>query len=313
VSDVHRNLEAVDVSETRTVVVVGVDGSPHAEEALVWALQEGRRRDLPVRAVSVWHPDGTPEQIQRFAGPRAVAEFRAGLERQVATGVRAEAERVRAADVTVTTEVRYGHPVQELIREAGVGSLLVVGSRGRGSVTGSVLGSVSQSCAQYAQGTVVVVRGRLPDTAARRVVAGVDGSPQSVRALRFAHDAAALRGAVLEVVHTWTVPYLGFTGPVPWPQEVLDEVEEQASATLKDSVRRAAVDARAQVKSYLVQGPTAPSLLAAAEGADLLVVGCRGYGGWKGLLLGSVSTQCVTRAPCPVAVTHDNDKADTDT
>src|SRR5690349_2710931 len=115
-------------------VVVGVDGSSHAEEALVWALQEGRLRDLPVRAVNVWHPDGTPEQIQRFAGPPA--EFSAGLEQEVATGVRAVAERARAADVTVTTEVRYGHPVQELIREAGAASLLVVGSRGRGSVAG---------------------------------------------------------------------------------------------------------------------------------------------------------------------------------
>jgi nucleotide-binding universal stress UspA family protein len=293
-------------------VVVGVDGSSHAEEALVWALQEGHLRDLPVRALSVWQPDGAPEQIQRSGEPRAVAQLRAGLEQEVATAVRAVAERARAVDVAVTAEVRYGHPAQELIRAGGAGSLLVVGSRGRGSVAGSLLGSVSQSCAQYAQCTVVVVRGLVPDATARRVAVGADGSPQSVRALRFAHDSAAVRGAVLEVVHAWSVPYMGFAGAVPWPHEVLDEVEAQASATLQDCVRRAAVDAaRARVKSFLVQGPPAPSLVEVAEGADLLVVGSRGYGGWRGLLLGSVSTQCITRAPCPVAVTHDSYDADT--
>jgi nucleotide-binding universal stress UspA family protein len=159
---------------------------------------------------------------------------------------------------------------------------------------------------------VVVVRGHRPDTGSGRVLVGVDGSRGSVRALRFALDAAAHRGAVLEVVHTWTVPYMGFASPVAWAQETLDEVEAQASATLRDSVRRAAIDAtRVQVKTYLVQGPSAPSLLEVAAGADLLVVGSRGYGGWKGLLLGSVSTKCVTQAPCPVAVIHDGGDTDT--
>jgi nucleotide-binding universal stress UspA family protein len=292
-------------------VVVGVDGSAPADEALIWALREGRLRNLPVRAVHVWQVDGTPEQSRRF-DPDSSSALRTRLEQDVATGVRTVVERAGADDQTVTVEVRPGHPAQELLRVAGADSLLVVGSRGRGSLAGSVLGSVSQNCAQYADGTVVVVRGDRPDSDARRVVVGVDGSSHSVHALRFAHDAAARRGAVLEVVHTWTVPYLGFASPVPWPDEVLDDVAAQASATLRDSVRRAAVDGtRAQVKTYLVQGPPAPSLLEAAEGAGLLVVGSRGYGGWKRMLLGSVSTQCVTRAPCPVAVTRDNDEPDT--
>jgi nucleotide-binding universal stress UspA family protein len=265
-----------------------------------------------VRAVHVGPPEGTHGQVERFAVRLSAAEFRAGLEQDVATGVRAVVDRARAADVTVTTEVRFGHPAAELIRAARTGSLLVVGSRGRGSLAGSILGSVSQSCAQYAEGAVVVVRGHRPDPGSGRVVVGVDGSRGSVRALRFAHDASAHRGAVLEVVHTWTVPYAGFAGPVAWAQDALDEVEDRASATLRDSVRRAAIDAtRARVRTYLVQGPSAPSLLEVAAGADLLVVGSRGYGGWKGLLLGSVSTRCVTQAPCPVAVIHDGDDTDT--
>ncbi|HEX5200498.1 MAG TPA: universal stress protein [Actinoplanes sp.] len=286
-------------------VVVGVDGSAPAEEALVWALGEGRLRGLPVRAVHVWQPAAA-------AGPER--DVTAGLERDVTAGVRAVVERSGATDLPVAADVRPGHPARELIRAAGADALLVVGSRGRGGFAGSVLGSVSQSCAQYADGTVVVVRGDRPDPAARRVVVGVDGSAHSVRALRFAHDAAARRGAVLEVVHTWNPSHLGFASPVPWSQDLLDEVAAEATATLRESVRRGGIDrAAARVRTYLMQGPPAPSLLEVAAGADLLVVGSRGYGGWKGLLLGSVSTQCVTRAPCPVAVTRDRDEAHTAT
>ncbi|WP_203789142.1 universal stress protein [Paractinoplanes rishiriensis] len=294
-----------------TSVVVGVDGSAEAEQALIWALHEGRLRGLPVRAVNVWHPNGTAQQTERLAALTSVTGLRERLGRDVAAGVRAVVEGAGATDVAVTTDVRHGHPAQGLIREAGVDSLLVVGSRGRGSLAGSVLGSVSQTCAQYAQTPVVVVRGDRPDSATKRVVAGVDGSPHSVRALRFAHDAAAHRGAELQAVHTWTVPYMGFAGPMAWPQDALDEIEAQSATTLRDSVRRAALDAtRAQLKAYLVQGPPAASLLELAEGADLLVVGSRGYGGWKGLLMGSVSTHCVTHAPCPIAVIHDDGDAD---
>jgi nucleotide-binding universal stress UspA family protein len=300
---------------TVTSIVVGVDGSRPAEEALVWALHEGRRRDLPVRAINVWQPDGTPAQIERLAALSSVAELRARLEDEVADGVRAVADRAWAdrawaTGVTVTSEVRHGHPAQELIRAAGTDALLVVGSRGRGSVAGSLLGSVSQSSAQYAQGPVVVVRGPRRDTPAGRVVVGVDGSAQSGHALRFARDTAVARGAVLQVVHTWTVPYMGFAGPVAWPQEAIDDVAAQASQVLLDSVRRAGVDdGPAGVELSLVQGPPAATLLEIAGGADLLVVGSRGYGGWKGLLLGSVSTQAVTQSPSPVAVVHDPEPA----
>ncbi|GIF01055.1 universal stress protein [Paractinoplanes rishiriensis] len=284
---------------TVTNIVVGVDGSSPAEDALVWALREGRLRSLPVRAVHVWHEDGA-------AALPSVAELRERLEHDVTAGVRAVAERAGATDVPVTVEIRHGHPAQELIQAAGAGTLLVVGSRGRGTVAGSLLGSVGQSSAQYAQGPVVVVRGPRRDNPAGRVVVGVDGSAPSAPALRFARDTAVARGAVLQVVHTWTVPYMGFAGPVAWPQEAIDDVAAQASQVLLDSLRGAGIDdARAGVELSLVQGPPAATLLEIADGADLLVVGSRGYGGWKGLLLGSVSTRAVTQAPLPVAVIRD--------
>jgi nucleotide-binding universal stress UspA family protein len=288
-------------------VVVGVDGSPASDEALAWALAEGRLRTLPVRAINVWHPSGAPQEVERLAELQSVAQLRDGLVHEASSHVRAVAERVKATDVAVTTEVRYGHPVRELTRTADAGSLLVVGSRGRGNLTGSLLGSVSQGCAQYAAGTVVVVRGRRPGAGPPRVVVGVDGSAGSVQALRFADDEARVRVAMLQVVHAWTVPYLGFAGRSgTLSPDAVDEIAGRAGETLRQSMRSAAVDPmRPDVEMWLVEGSPNQSLLQGAGNADLLVVGSRGYGGWKGLLMGSVSAQCVTQSPCPVAVVRD--------
>jgi nucleotide-binding universal stress UspA family protein len=113
-----------------------------------------------------------------------------------------------------------------------------------------------------------------------------------VRGLRFADEAARLRGASLRLVHAWTLPYLGFAGSAGTPpQETIDEIAAQASENLLDSIRRGSVDAmRADVELSLVEGSPVPSLRQAPDNADLSVVGSRGYGGWKGLLMGSVAT-----------------------
>ena len=92
------------------------------------------------------------------------------------------------------------------------------------------------------------------------------------------------------------------------PQDARDEVAAQAGEVLRESMRRASIDAtRRDVEMWLAEGAPNLMLLQAAGNADLLVVGSRGYGGWKGLLLGSVSTQSITQSPCPVAVVRDRD------
>ena len=115
---------------------------------------------------------------------------------------------------------------------------------------------------------------------------GVDGSPGSLAALRFAAAEAGLRGARLRVVHAWTVPLaVALPEPAVLGQPIIPEPEfEEVRAAL------------------LAEGTAAHALVQAAEGADLLVVGSRGRGGFKGLLLGSVSQQCAHHAPCPVAI-----------
>jgi nucleotide-binding universal stress UspA family protein len=145
-----------------------------------------------------------------------------------------------------------------------------------------------------------------------RIVVGVDGSPGGRSALRWAVAEARVRGAPLHVVHAWMVPLIDAL-PEPWAvgapslgpsdDEVHDHLEAAARNLLDacvDEARSAEPDV--DVQGELVEGRPAGALLEAAGGADLLVVGSRGRGGFAGLLLGSVSAQCVHHAPCPVVV-----------
>jgi len=141
------------------------------------------------------------------------------------------------------------------------------------------------------------------------IVVGVDGSPGSLEALRFAAAEARLRGARLRVVHAWTVPLaVALPEPAVLAQPLIPEPEfEQVRAALLVEGEKLLDEALAgldapEVERVLAEGTPAHALVQAAEGADLLVVGSRGRGGFRGLLLGSVSQQCAHHAPCPVAI-----------
>ncbi len=134
-----------------------------------------------------------------------------------------------------------------------------------------------------------------------RIVVGFDGSDHSGRALDLAIEEARLRQATLEVVYAYIVPvyWTAPQYPVELPQ-VEDDIIREAESLVDKAV--ADVPAGVEVKRVIARGPAAHVLLEAAEGADLLIVGSRGRGGFRGLLLGSTSHQLVTHAPCPVVV-----------
>ncbi|MBK9180478.1 MAG: universal stress protein [Acidimicrobiales bacterium] len=137
-----------------------------------------------------------------------------------------------------------------------------------------------------------------------RIVVGVDGSPGGDAALGWALDEAAARGATLQLVLAWTYPYVATVPGVTAPVFAIDDVESDAAALLDLTIERVTDGHPPDVTiERLVQpGPPARALLDVAEGADLLVVGTRGHGGFVGLLLGSVSEQCAHHAPCPVVI-----------
>ena len=135
----------------------------------------------------------------------------------------------------------------------------------------------------------------------QRIVVGVDGSEPARRALRWAADEAGRRGAILDVMYAWHVPYAGGYSYLAGSTDV-DVFGEEARLVLNRLLSEANLDDAPGVEPILVEGSAARSLLDAAKGADLLVVGRRGRGGFAELVLGSVSHQVSLHAPCPVAI-----------
>ena len=140
-----------------------------------------------------------------------------------------------------------------------------------------------------------------------RIVVGVDGSEHADAALRWALREAVLRGADLDVVAAWHEPFVpDLSGMAPVTTATVAIAEETAkivdraidAALVADDVAGDAV----AIHRTVDHGPAAHVLLRAAEGADLLVVGSRGRGGFAGLLLGSVSHDVAHHAPCPVVI-----------
>jgi nucleotide-binding universal stress UspA family protein len=135
------------------------------------------------------------------------------------------------------------------------------------------------------------------------VVVGVDGSEGSVEALRFALEEARIRGADLKAVNAWHIPPAVYGAGWAPASVDLDEYRKLAESALEKSLEDAgAAGSGVTVTSVLQEGQPADVLCAEAETADLLVVGSRGLGGFRGLLLGSVSQQCAHHARCPVVV-----------
>jgi nucleotide-binding universal stress UspA family protein len=280
-------------------IVVGVDGSDHSAAALRWATREADLRGHDLVAVLVWdlfnqhHADGTHRFDPEYGEDRADAALAAA----VVAALGAEAA------TTVVRRVVCDLPAPGLLAAADHADLLVVGARGLGGFRGLLLGSVSQQCLHHARAPIAIVRADGPGAGGReRVVVGIDGSEPSEAALRWALDEGAARKAVLQVVHAWEAPVI--YGPVAGVSgSEVDAIESGAHRLVDDMIERLGEEAAAvDVERTVVPGGPASSLLDAADGADLVVVGRRGLGGFGRLLLGSVSEHVARHAACPVVV-----------
>ncbi|WP_086723592.1 universal stress protein [Streptomyces carpinensis] len=144
--------------------------------------------------------------------------------------------------------------------------------------------------------------------AQRRVVVGVDGSPSSYAALRWAAGYARLVGGVMEAIHAWdTQSVIGWTGPAIDPEFDLWQARERFTEELRNVI---AYGHPVRLEEHLAEGDPSEVLIRASEGAELLVVGGRGRGGFARAMLGSVSQRCAQHAACPVVVVRqDHDHA----
>jgi nucleotide-binding universal stress UspA family protein len=268
-------------------IIAGYDGSLGSDEALRWAAREAAARGTALTICHAW----APEYLALIGDP-AVCE----LARK--HGVEVLAQGVRYA-ASVLDDVRpalaEGSPAQELCERSGTAEMVVVGTRGHGGLTGAPLGSVSWQVAGYAQGHVVVVRGRwLPvNQSPGPIVVGVDGSPASEAALAFAFEEAALRD----------VPVVALCALADSPGTLggARQMEEDFNHTMAIQEKE---HSDVTVVRQVAVGSPRSALLTAAGSAQLLAVGSRGLGGLAGMRLGSVVQALLHHSPCPVAVVH---------
>jgi nucleotide-binding universal stress UspA family protein len=272
-------------------VVVGVDGSESSGWALQWALQECRRRSLPLALV---HTD------DREAGASA-GQGDPVLEDAV------ELARRDGSDATTTAHHRVGHAAGVLIQASSTATTVVLGAGARAGLARTVLGSVSHQVATHGHCPVVVVRPRASDdgAGAGQIVLALDDSESSTPAAEFAFAAASRQRLGLTAVHVWWREYLGgLMAHSPWEGDwsgVAEELEQTMEHALTEWCEKYP---DVPVHRHLVRGHAVQVLVQESESAEVLVVGSRGRGGFPELLLGSVSNGVLQHADCPVAVVH---------
>ncbi|MEU8845632.1 universal stress protein [Streptomyces sp. NPDC048564] len=280
-------------------VIAGVDGSASSLEAVEVAAREAQLRGAPLRIV---HAFG-----HRPAGGPSWSPADHGLE-PMTHGVLARAEELAhtvAPGVAVTRSVVAGEAVEVLDIESRSASLAVTGSRGLSGFSGLLLGSTAVHLAAHGHCPLMVVRGR-PDPAGP-VVLAVDGSEAGAGAVEFAFAEAALRKAPLVAVHVWNTwsehAYEGPGDPLNAMVADADRLREAEQQLLDEAVTAwQGKFPQVTVERRLVRSRVRQALIDVSRGAQLLVAGARGHGGFTGLLLGSVSQALLHHAHCPVTV-----------
>jgi len=283
-------------------VVVGYDGSAGSGEAVDWAAAEASRRGLPLMVLCAY-------DVSSLVGASPGLPTAGWDEAARLAAEGADRARKLTHGIEVTAEDAIGTAASLLIDASANAELVVVGTRGLGSVAGVLLGSVAFAVAAHAACPAVIVRGEQvapgPD---HPVVIGVDDSLRCQAALRFAATVAADVGAPLTVLcvsrpaaaDAWVSAYWYATVPDTNPEAAALNAAQQVVDAAVALVRQEFPVVR--VDGHAAAGSPTDLLTRESRNAGLLVVGARGRGGFSGLHLGSVSRGLIHEAFCPVAV-----------
>ena len=288
------------MSDTQDAIVVGIDGSETSLRALRWAAAIAGKRHEPLHVVYAFAPlagfygAGLPVLHEAYDDLRGAG--RKVLDEAVRTARETAGENVR-----ITSEMPNDPPVPLLVDRSRRARMLVLGCSGAGGFTGMLAGSTTVAVSAHAECPVVVVRGR--DVGEGPVVAGVDGSAIGDRALGMAFDEASRRDALLVAVHSWSDDeFTGYYGTLPLAVD-WDEIEADEQRLLAE--RLAGWQEKypeVTVERVVVRDRPRHQLLEWSGRAQLVVVGSRGRGGFKGLLLGSTGQALIHHAQCPVMI-----------
>lgn len=289
----------------QATTLAGFDGSDEARRAVAWAARDARSQGRRLVIARAYEP-----RLPAAGYPSMVpAEDRADEPiRHAASELLDELAAEIGEDypgVVVATAFRDGPPaaiLSELAREFDA-ALLVLGACGLSAIPRMLLGSVAAEMAHVERRPVVVVRGEQPHADAP-VVLGVDGSPNSYRAIGFAFDFAARHGCDVHAVHAWSdLPLtLARSEPPTDPHvEKLRSITDQHIDTWHEQYPKVGLH------WGVADDRPANALLERANGARLVVVGSHGRGPIRRALLGSVSHAVLHNAECPVAVLRELD------
>lgn len=287
------------------IVVVAVDGSEASKQAVRWAANTADKRGIPLRLASSYtmpqflYAEGMVPPQELFDDLQAEALEKIDEARAIAHEM--------APDIKIGHTIAEGSPIDMLLEMSKSVTMIVMGSRGLGGLSGMVMGSVSGAVVSHAQCPVVVVREDSSvneDNKYGPVVVGVDGSEVSQRATEVAFAEASARGAELIAVHTWMdMQVQASLAGLAAAQQQWDEVEREQTELLIERIKPLAEQyPDVPVKKVITRDRPVRALAETSEGAQLLVVGSHGRGGFKGMLLGSTSRALLQSAPCPMMV-----------
>ncbi|HEU5393571.1 MAG TPA: universal stress protein [Candidatus Methylomirabilis sp.] len=285
-------------------VLLATDGSTDALTATRWLRHFPVAGDSPVLVLTVAvvvEPPVRAETLKHLRDAILADARRIGDEAGRLLGPRGPGAELRVSE---------GEPRAEIVRAAEEwgAELVVVGARGLGGVRGLLVGSVSLDVARHAPCPVLVVKGQ--PQGFRRVVVAVDGSPDSLEALRFftlLPLPGKLRVRLVGVVNRLRIPPLAPRAARAHLRAVVDQLARERRAEVETALQKAAAGLRDRVGAVElaipVGRPGEQIVREATEfGADLVVVGARGLGGVKRFLLGSVSEEVLRAARCPVLI-----------
>ncbi|NMM90846.1 universal stress protein [Rhodococcus sp. SRB_17] len=288
-------------------IVVGVDGSERALDAVRWAAREALLRNLPLHLVAVVHTESnTFGNAFTLGTPKFPDQRNEGRERL--SDAHSVAAEVNDDSLTVTDHLARGHPVEALLEQSTAAAMLVVGSRGQGRWADGVLGSVSTATAMHARCPVAVIRGiSAPGDPPLDgpVVVGVDGTENSEPAIAEAFETAFLHGVDVVAVHAWDDSHhsTAFRSAPDGSALELPAIETAELVVLAERLagwKQKYPDVT--VQRVVVRDSPAHQLIAESKAAQLVVVGRRGRGGFTSMLLGSTSRNLLHRAECPLLI-----------
>jgi nucleotide-binding universal stress UspA family protein len=283
-------------------IVVGVDGSTAATAAVRWAARRAAKRNTGLTIVHASPPVVPGSSLVEWTGPTPSEVMRAQEEQvQRLIDDATQTANDTAGGLHIQTKAIATAPVPALLELSNDAQIVVVGRRGRSSLAGVLLGSVSIAMIHRARCPVAVIQDESPAGAASTdapVLVGIDGSPASELVAAIAFDEASWRGVELVALHA-----AYDSDPFGIHELEWGYVEPKAHEALAQCLagwQERYPDVR--VRRVVVFDRPAHHLVEQAKTAQLLVVGTRGHGEFTELLLGSVSAAVVQATRTPVIV-----------